>query len=300
MPDASVLDATTGLRVAEKVIGVAQRLPQQHSVSAGPPGAHQEGRNILQREGAAHHGLKLVADVGVLIVAGLAAAGLFSQHLLVDGLQLLGCVLVAAGHACVLAPLPGGSALVTGAPTDDAGHQLIALVGVDRLHELDHQGLGVAALALLHVQHTLDAVDRVAGADVPEILPVVAGEKTVDARQAPPGAPRPVAHVRSAGVADDGAVLGIGGVFLVSEYGVGVADTIYKVQESAQRGITYEVLGAHAGADHCAGAGDGLGGYAALDFRQRFDNSFTFVPAGHLVYSIRWSADRGARLCALH
>ena len=104
---------------------------------------------------------------------------------------------------------------MAGAPADNAGYQIIALVGVDGLHELDHQCLGVAALAFLHVQHPLDAVDRIAGTQVSEILPVVAGKEPVDARQAPAGAAGPVAHVGGAGVADDRTVLGIGGVLLV-------------------------------------------------------------------------------------
>ena len=285
MADAGVLDAPAGLGVSEKVVRVPQGLAQQHAVGAGPSGADQERRYVLQREGATHDGLELVADIGVLVVAGLAAAGLLGQNLLVDGLQLLGRVLVAAGYAGVLAALPGGAALMPRAPADDAGHQLVALVGVDGLHELDHQRLGIAALPFLHVEDPFNAVDGVAGADVPEILPVVSGEETMDAGQSPAGATRPMAHVGSAGMADDGAVLGVGGIFLVAEHGIGIADSVYEVQERAQGGIANEILGAHTGADHCPGTGDGLGRDAAFDLRQGLDHALAFVLAGHCSIS---------------
>ena len=148
---------------------------------------------------------------------------------------------------------------MAGAPADDAGHYLIALVGVDGLHELDYQRFRVAALAFLHVQHPLDAVDGVAGADVAEVLPVVAGEEAVDAGQAPASPPGPVPHIGSAGMADDGAVLGKGCVFLVAENGVGVPDAVDEVQQRPQRSVSDEIFSTHPRANHRLGAGDGFG-----------------------------------------
>ena len=106
----------------------------------------------------------------------------------------------------ILPLLPGSFALVAGAPPNDSGYHLVALVGVDGLHELDHQGAGVFAVLLLNVQHPFDAVDGVSGAQVAEELPVVAGEETVDAGKAPAGPARPMPHEGGAGVSDYGAV----------------------------------------------------------------------------------------------
>ena len=47
MPDAGVLKAAAGLGVAEEVVGVAQGLPEEHSVGAGAAGADQKGAHVL-------------------------------------------------------------------------------------------------------------------------------------------------------------------------------------------------------------------------------------------------------------
>ena len=258
MPVYSRPPPASGLR--KKWSGVAHGFAQQDAVGAGPAGAYEEGAHVLEGQGAAHDGFHLLADLDVLPVARDAAPGRFVQHLPVDGLQFLRFVVVAAGDVGVLAPLPGCPPLVTGTPADDPGQKLVPLVGVYGLDVLDDQGGRVAALLLLHVQHPLDAVDGVAGAQHAEELPVVAGEEAVDAGQPPAGAARPVAHVGSAGMADDGAVLGIGGVLLVAEQGIGVADAVGEVDERPQGGVAGELLGAEAHPNHVLGLFDGLAG----------------------------------------
>ena len=277
MADAGVLQPAAGFGVAEKVVRVAQRFPQQYAVGAGAAGADQKGRHVLQRQRAAHYRLQGIADVGILVIAGLAAPRLFVQYLLVDGLQLIGRVFVAAGDGGVFAPFPGGPALVAGAPADHPRHQFVALVGVQGFYVLDYQRLRIAALAFLDVQHSFDAVDGVAGAQVAVKLPIVAGKEAVDAGQPPAGAARPVAHIGGAGMADDGAVFGIGGVFLIPEQGVGVADAVDEIQQRPQGGVADEIFGAQPGADHCFGAGDGVRGDAAVHFGQRFGDAAAFI-----------------------
>jgi hypothetical protein len=59
-------------------------------------------------------------------------------------------------------------------------------------------------------------------------------------------------------MADDRAVLGIGGVLLVSEERVGIADAIDEVQQRPQGGVAHVLLGTEPHADHRFGLGDGL------------------------------------------
>ena len=169
---------------------------------------------------------------------------------------------------------------MAGAPPDHPGDQLVALVGIDGLDELDHHGCRVPALPLLHVEHPFHAVDGVAGAKVAKELPVVAGKEPVDSGQAPTGTARPVPHIWSAGVADDGAVLGIGRVFLVAVYRVGVADTVYEVEQRPHRGVADEVFGTQPGPDHCLGVGDGFGG-DTLHLGECFRHPLLLVSARH-------------------
>ena len=68
------------------------------------------------------------------------------------------------------------------------------------------------------------------------------------------------------------AVLGIGGVFLVPEQRVGVADPVDEVEHSVEVGLPHVLLGAHPHADHGAGGGKGLVGDAALHLGQGFDD----------------------------
>ena len=48
MADAGVLQPAPGLGVAKEMVGMAQRLPQQHPVGAGAAGAHQERAHVLE------------------------------------------------------------------------------------------------------------------------------------------------------------------------------------------------------------------------------------------------------------
>ena len=271
--------------IAEEVVGVAHGLAEQDAVSAGASGAHQERAHVLQRQGAAHNGGQFLADFGVLPIAGLAAAGRLVEHLLVDGGQFVVGVLVALGHVGVLAALAGGAALVAGTPADHAGDYLVTLVGVRGFDVLDDQAAGVLALLFLHVQHALHAVDGIAGAQDAKELPVVAGKEAVDAGQAPAGAARPVAHIGGAGMADDAAVLGVGGVFLVAEQWVGVADAVDEVEHGVQVGLADVLLGAHPHANHGAGGGEGFVGNAALHFGQGFDDLLLGLLLRHCALS---------------
>ena len=267
--------------VAEEVIGMAHRLAQQHAVGAGASGSHQERADVLQGQGAAHYRRQLLADFGVLPIAGLAAAGGFVEHLLVDGGEFVVGVLVALGHVGVLAALARGAPLVAGTPADDAGDDFVPLVAVRSFNVLDDQPAGVLALLLLHVQDALDAVDGIAGAQDAEELPVVAGKKAVDAGQAPAGAARPVAHIGGARVSDDAAVLGVGGVFLVAEERVGVADAVDEVEHGVQVGLSDVLLGTHPHANHGAGGGQGFVGDAALNFGEGCDDLLLGLLLGH-------------------
>ena len=217
MTDAGVLQAAAGLGVAEEVVGMAHGLPEQDAVGAGAARPDEKRAHVLEGQRAADDGGQFLADFGVLPIAGLSTASRFIEHLLVDGGQFILGVLMALRDVGVLAALAGGATLVAGAPTDDAGDEFVALVRVDCLYVLDHQAAGVLALPLLHIEDAFHAVDGIAGSEDAEELPVVAGEESVDTGQSPASAARPVAHVRGAGMPDDAAVLGVGGVFLVAE-----------------------------------------------------------------------------------
>ena len=115
-------------------------------------------------------------------------------------------------------------------------------------------------MLLLNVQHPFDTVDGVAGAQVPVELPVVAGEETVDAGKAPAGPAGPMPHKGGAGVSDYGAVFGVGSIFLVTKYGIAIADAVYEIQHGPYRGIPNEIFSTQAGPDHRLGIGDGLSG----------------------------------------
>ena len=167
------------------------------------------------------------------------------------------------------------------APADDASHYLVPLVGISGFHVLDDETPGIGALLFLHVQHALHAVHGVAGPENAKELPVVPGEETVDARQTPTGAARPVPHVRSARMADDASVLGIHGIFLVSKQRVGIADTVDEVQHRVQVSLPHVLLGAHAHADHGAGGGEGFVGNATLHLGQSFDDLLLGLLLGH-------------------
>ena len=71
-------------------------------------------------------------------------------------------------------------------------------------------------------------------------------------------------------MADDAAVLGVGGVLLVAEQRVGVADAVDEVEHGVQVGLPDVLLRPHPHADHGPGGGQGFVGYAALHFGQRF------------------------------
>ena len=70
-------------------------------------------------------------------------------------------------------------------------------------------------------------------------------------------------------MAYDAAVPGIGGVLLVAEQGVGVADAVDEVEHRIQVGLAHVLFGTHSHADHRLGGGDGLVGDAVRHFGQR-------------------------------
>ena len=72
-------------------------------------------------------------------------------------------------------------------------------------------------------------------------------------------------------MADDRAVFGITDIFLVTEKGVGVSDTVNEVQERSQRGVADELLGSQPGADHGFGPGDSIVGNSVY-FRQNLNH----------------------------
>ena len=132
-------------------------------------------------------------------------------------------------HILVLAGLPRRPPLVTSAPAQRLGNQLVPLIGEERLDILHHEPAGEAALFLLDTDHPLDAVDPVAGPDGPAELPVIACVKAVHARQAPTGAARPAKGIGEAGMAELGAPAGVATVLDVAIEGVQVADTVAEV-----------------------------------------------------------------------
>ena len=67
-------------------------------------------------------------------------------------------------------------------------------------------------------------------------------------------------------MADDAAVLGVGGVFLVAEQRVGVADAVDEVEHGVQIRLAHVLLGTHPHANHGPGGGQGFVGNTALHF----------------------------------
>ena len=82
-------------------------------------------------------------------------------------------------------------------------------------------------------------------------------------------------------MADDGPVFGIGGVLLVAKHGVAVADAVDEIEQGAQRGVSREVFGAKAGADHLLGLCDGFGSYT-FDLGQGLHDPLLFILACHV------------------
>ena len=76
--------------------------------------------------------------MSVFIIPGDASPSLFVEDQFVDLLQLLWCVFVALGNFRILGLFSGGTTLMPGAPSHNSGNHIVALVGVDRLYELDN------------------------------------------------------------------------------------------------------------------------------------------------------------------